>query len=257
MKTKATRNAGSIAKRRAASPARTAASIVRPQVRDLLSASPGYRGLAADRQRQIADDTARVASYLVDPHGLISQEFRNPVLGGLVTSDNRKRRVRDVRTSPNAIRMSPLAMDQLVQAVDFPDFVQNLIDGVFGAIVSASIQQMEAFAALLARVSKSVDDFVSENIDDNAARDALLNEFPDTFCTGTTARLRFNAQARASDLTKLAAAIGLRDPAIDPKSTSELKRVVTAARRRLARNRQQVLATMVLMGINRIVVTNG
>ena len=33
--------------------------------------------------------------------------------------------------------------------------------------------------------------------------------------------------------------------------------MVAATRRRLARNRQQTLATIVLMGINRIVVTDG
>jgi hypothetical protein len=36
-----------------------------------------------------------------------------------------------------------------------------------------------------------------------------------------------------------------------------MRQVVTAARRRLAVQRQQVLAMMVLMGINRIVVTDG
>lgn len=49
------------------------------------------------------------------------------------------------------------------KAVDFPKFVAGLIDGVFGAIVDASIQQMEAYASLLADVAKIVDEFVSES----------------------------------------------------------------------------------------------
>jgi hypothetical protein len=52
----------------------------------------------------------------------------------------------------------------------------------------------------------------------------------------------------------VAAAIGLREPEIDPQDPKELTRIVAAARRRLARNRQQMLATMILMGINRRVV---
>ena len=36
-----------------------------------------------------------------------------------------------------------------VQEVDIPDFVGELIDGTFGAIVNASIQQMEAYAELV------------------------------------------------------------------------------------------------------------
>ena len=47
--------------------------------------------------------------------------------------------------------------DHLVADVDLPEFVARLIEGVFGAIVNASIQQMKAYAKLLEDVVKSVD----------------------------------------------------------------------------------------------------
>ena len=55
-------------------------------------------------------------------------------------------------------------MDTLLAAVDFPSFVADLIQGLFGAIVNASVKQMEAYAALITAVSLSVDQFVQANI---------------------------------------------------------------------------------------------
>jgi hypothetical protein len=109
--------------------------------------------------------------------------------------------------------------DRLVADVNFPDFVSNLLNGVFDSIIDSSIRQMEAYAKLLAGVAKSLDQFADENISDNEARDHLLDRLPQFF----------------------------------PKSTTRTKR----RRVRLASSRQQLLATMVLMGINRIVVTDG
>ncbi|MCB1403910.1 MAG: hypothetical protein KDJ81_14685, partial [Rhodobacteraceae bacterium] len=57
-------------------------------------------------------------------------------------------------------------------------FVADLIKGTFQAIVDASIQQMEAYAELLSNVSKTVDQFMSDNITDNNARDWLAGAYP-------------------------------------------------------------------------------
>ena len=40
---------------------------------------------------------------------------------------------------------------------DFPAFVAGLIDGVFNAIVTASIQQLKAYGELLKNAAKPVD----------------------------------------------------------------------------------------------------
>lgn len=254
MKPKKRTRKSAIAKAGTMAESRTRTSLVRQQVRDLLTSSSSYRALPADRRRDIARDTARVAAYLVDPHGLLAQEFQGPLLAGLVTSGTGA----GVKTRPDTIQMSPQAMDELVQAVDFPNFVADLINGVFSAIVNASIEQMEAYAELLATVSKTVDEFIADNITDESAREALVSEFPDAFCwTGTRVRrLQLHAQAGSPSLSRVAAAIGLREPVIDPRVPSELKRVVAGARRRLARNRQQTLATMIVLGINRPVATH-
>jgi hypothetical protein len=185
---------------------------------------------------------------MADPSGLVSREFRAPLL----RAPGRSSRVITIDLG-HTLQGGTTAADALVDAVDFPAFVAELIHGVFNAIVDASIQQMDAYAALISGVAASVDDFASDGISDQNARETLCREFPELFrCTdGTTGRLAWRSDAQARDRLRLQAALGVRT--LDP----DLRCVVAATRRRLARNRQQTLATVVLMGINRIVVTNG
>jgi len=156
-------------------------TIVRQQVKTLLTSSPAFKSLRADKRKQISDDMTKIANYLVA----------------------------DASSST----------DKLVADVNFPDFVSNLLNGVFDSIIDSSIKQMEAYAKLVAGVAKSLDEFANENISDNEARDHLSDRLPQFF----------------------------------PKGSTRPKR----RRVKLASNRQQLLATMVLMGINRIVVTDG
>ena len=133
--------------------------------------------------------------------------------------DKRRQIAKDlVKVASYLVSDTGSAADRLVANVDFPDFVSSLLKGVFDAIVGSSIRQMEAYSQLVAGVAKSLDEFANENISDNEARDHLLHRLPDFF-----------------------------------RSSTKPKR----SRVRLASSRQQLLATMVLMGINRIVVTDG
>jgi hypothetical protein len=61
--------------------------------------------------------------------------------------------------------------------VDFPTFVAGLIDGVFQAIVKASIEQMDAYGDLLEGVARSVDQFARDNVSAGRARDWLSQTY--------------------------------------------------------------------------------
>jgi hypothetical protein len=65
----------------------------------------------------------------------------------------------------------------LATAVDFPAFVAGLIDGVFQAIVKASIEQMDAYGDLLEGVARSVDQFARDNVSAGRARDWLSQTY--------------------------------------------------------------------------------
>jgi hypothetical protein len=148
-----------------------------------------------------------------------------------------------------------LAPDELLDAVDFPDFVSGLVQGVFDAIVDASIDQMEAYQDLLRSVAQTVDQFTEESVTDDQAIDYLTTTLPDVFAranrNGHTVERRRGATKERWVLAL--ALLGLSEATRKLKTDALSERLVQATRRHLVRERQQLLATMVLMGIQRIV----
>lgn len=247
-------------------------ALVRDQVRQLLSSSAAFRALSPEDQRRIAHNTVNVAHYLASPEGLPGNT--------LPTAQNASR-------DPYALQMAGAAPLQppgspqfqaqgaregarvaglLLQQVNFPNFCASLIQGVFHAIVQASIEQMHAYGELVANVAKTLDQFRDENVTENQAKDHLVNQFPDLFKididTGDDGsqqprvRLQEGADEQvALDRVKSLPVDGAPITSLDDDTVQG--RLVPAARTQLATSRQQLLATMVLMGINRIVVTDG
>jgi hypothetical protein len=146
----------------------------------------------------------------------------------------------------------------LVQTVDFPEFVSGLIQGVFQAIVDASIQQMQAYGELLAATAKSVGEFASDHISDDQVRQQIANRHPglvkiERSSDGGT---KLVAHEDADDLSPLKQSARSNETISITDDASEQK-FVTAAKLEMARQRQKLMALMVMLGINRIVVTNG
>jgi hypothetical protein len=202
---------------------------VRPVVKRLLASSAAFGQLPAAERNPIARDTVKVASFIAQRHG---------------------------RACTRAPADQPW-WD--LQEVDFPAFVTALVQGVFEAIVDVSIRQMRAYGDLVASATKAVDDFARDNLSGDAGRSWLCVEYPDqlglTFLDRKAGRLTVIAESPAAALDGISADLCLRPPlaTLDGKHEPQLAR---RARVELARHRQQQLATMVLMGINRIVVTD-
>lgn len=144
-----------------------------------------------------------------------------------------------------------------LNAIDFPSFVASLIQGTFQAIVDASIQQMEAYAELLKNVAGTVDRFMGDNVSDGMAKDYLADQYSGVLSRDTrggTAKLVVNPNAGA--LPSFFKDLGFESAdQLNEQSLNEV--VVPATRRQMAERRQQSLATMVLMGINRVIVKDG
>ncbi len=172
---------------------------------------------------------------------------------------------------------------EMVQTVDFPAFVGGLIENVFQAIVDSSIQQMRAYGELLANVAKTVDEFAADNITTNNARDWLTDAFPDglgvevggaggfgdlpglgagfaddPFGEGEQQpRLVAKGDEPEAQLRQISETLQMENPVTDLSDADQEARLVQAARLHIARSRQRLLASMVILGINRIVVTDG
>jgi hypothetical protein len=255
-----------------ASPATIAQA--RRGVRDLLLRSAAFRELPPETQRQIAHDTVVVASALAEPHGGFV-----PDVGG-AASDTPARTLegeagpRGGQPSPGpagrfaaqAAREGASVAGLLLQQVEFPTFVSGLINGVFHSIVDSSIKQMEAYGKLVADVAKTLNQFRDENVSAGEGMDHLVDQFPEAFVMeldsggegppAARVRLREGADEDAA-VRKVNESLPLDRPVNDLGDETIQERLVPAARTQLATSRQQLLATMVMMGINRIVVTDG
>ncbi|WP_255991084.1 hypothetical protein [Chitinolyticbacter albus] len=146
----------------------------------------------------------------------------------------------------------------LVNEVDFPGFVSQLVNGTFDAIVDASIRQMESYSTLVASVAKTVDQFTEENVTPNQARDWLAQRYPGevTLQLPTPENPTPILVPRAEGLMP----IWLADYGIaNEELTSELleTQVLPQVRLKVGGERQQLLAAMVTLGLNRVAVKDG
>lgn len=268
----------------------------RPEVFQLLMRSPAFLGLPEDERRTIASDTVRVLSYMTDPNGVHSEIAAREASGGLPESgalatspvarslaeDPVEATKRQLSQSPGsvgkdfeaaAVRQGVEQFGEMVQKVDFPKFVGGLIKNVFQAIVESSIEQMRAYGELIANVAKTTDQFMRDNIGEAAGRDYLADAYPDVLSVGlgNTAddfaegedaqqpppRLGAIGENAPQRLTEISRELNVNPPVTDLSDANAELRLVTAARLQMAKSRQQLLSSMVMLGINRIVITDG
>ena len=115
-------------------------------------------------------------------------------------------------------------------------------------------------ADLLAETAKTVDQFMEDNITDDMARDHLTSTYGDVFqkdlSSGAPKMTVATDAVGAGELPSFLKNLGFDSPMdLDPQAVEEV--VIPETRRTLAEMRHQSLATMVMMGINRIVVSDG
>ena len=264
-----------------------ALAAVRPQVRDLLTAVPAFAALPTAEQQSLARDMVKVLSYIADPNAVSQALPDTPPAPHIVPAARAMDQASSVANFKKLADGLPPAAGQnfkagaaregveqfgaLVGKVDFPKFVGGLIKNVFQAIVESSMDQMKAYGELIANVAKTVDQFMVDNIGPGAGRDYLANRFPEdlSFEVGSTsdfavgdeapptARIVATGDDPATALAKISAEMNVNPPITDLSDADAEQRLVTAARLQLARQRQQLLSSMVMLGINRIVITDG
>ena len=231
--------------------------LVRGIVRDLLLDSPGFHALGADERTALARNLVRVGSYLAeclrDDWYQSSRLDQRPVIR--TRAPVAQAQATDFQSS--AANQVGRVTTETLRAVAFPVFVADLIRGTFNAIQDASQKQMDAYMELLANVSKTVDEFASDNISDDNGRAWLVDRYPHHLRLDENGRLLPVAQQPDGPAPNIVADLDLTE-SVDIADQSAIDdTLVPAARRKLAQSRLKMLSTFVLMGINRIVVTGG
>ena len=146
-----------------------------------------------------------------------------------------------------------------IDGIDFPRFVASLIQGTFQAIVDATAQQLREYADLVGNLSRSVDDFARDNVSNDQVRAHLAKRRelrhvapPPGSGAETSLTIATGAEGTSPDWL---ADFGLEGEELTPELVAGP--LFDVGRTQLAEQRMSTLASMVLMGINRIVVSDG
>ncbi|RDD60999.1 hypothetical protein [Ferruginivarius sediminum] len=263
-------------------PAEQQLALVRANVRDLLDRAPEYKHLEAGKRRELAHAMVRLSDLALS---LMREE-----------ADSEAEAERNLAAEPAAAAAAtaaPLAAGdefsgvsaervagvtrRILNAVSFPRFVTELVNGVFKAVLDSNMQQMNAYVELLNNVSASTEGFADTNFGAPRARQWLAERFPGSFevrgggeqeeddffagdpdfaDSGSGARLILRQGGEWPSEEALRVELGLAENETVPRGDPE-RVLVPLARRQLSRNRQQMLATLVMLGMQRIVIDHG
>jgi hypothetical protein len=240
---------------------------LRVAVRDVLTGARSYRDMNPVDRRDLAQAMVRVGQLAA---ACIAEER-----AAQAAIDAAPAVARALSDQPgfgeSARRIGEITRDTL-EAISFPRFVTDLLNGVFKAMNDSSQAQMQQFLQLLNAVSSTAAGFEQTQTSEIQVRAWLVDHFPDAFEMDLPdppdpgdpppdpedvepPRLRVRSGARMPAADALRAALGI-DPG-DDLNAGNPEALVPLARRQLARQRQQMLATMVMMGMQRIVIDQG
>jgi hypothetical protein len=252
--------------------------VVRQGVAQMLTRSEAFRALPPEDQKAIAKNTALIADYLARPEGIEGNRIPNGLgnaaartLAGEEDKSAAEASWEDRTAAVDAIgkkgfeasaaREGAMVAGMLLNEVKFPQFVSGLIEGVFSSIVKSSIEQMRAYQEMIAAVAQSLHQFMDDHVSPNQGRDNLVDQFPDLFEIGTEEwsdsgeprlKLRESVDEREA-LERVNNRLEFENGALKSLDLSDEnveKALVENSRIQLARQRQQLMASLVLMGIN-------
>ena len=236
------------------------------QAAAVLPHSAAFQSLDPSRQSALLRDVDTLARALETPADLMQRRFgARPPQGAPQPSSPAPQAAPSPQTPSTAATAAIAARaGALTDEIDFPGFVAGLVHSTFDAIVDSTIRQMEAFASLVSAVAKDVDRFTRENITPNQVRDWLIERYPNELeldpASRRSGRPRLRRRTKQPDDQEDASATWLADFGLGGgELTDDLieEQLVPAARNVVGEQRLQMLATMVLMGMSRVVVRDG
>jgi hypothetical protein len=224
-----------IANRNGSTPRPATKEFARSQAREVLSKLPAYLGLPVNEQREIY--LSLVQEYMGDPGG--GSGLARP----LATDSGDQM---GYKGYDPGFKGDTKAFDELVDSVNFPKFVADLLKAVFDANLVVMKQQTDSYIKLMKEATKSTADFIKKVKDDDAfAR--LAESKGDKYNVIT--------EKQADGSTKLA----LTNPEGDKHDLEDaaVKRDLLEAKINMAKEHRAALREVLLMGVTRLIVKNG
>lgn len=141
---------------------------------------------------------------------------------------------------------STQAFNELVDSVDFPQFVADLLKAVFNANLKVMKEQTDAYIRLMKEATKSTADFITKIKDDESFL-KLAETKSDQYNVTTEA---------APDGSQKLVLTTPQGDKVDPED-SEVKRAILEAKINMAKEHRAALREVLLMGVTRLVVEKG
>lgn len=235
-------------------------SHLRQTIREHLTQAKEFDALDEDDRRAIAHSLVKIAHAAKLLDAQIEGKEHTPAISKAMNAGD--------SFSGAAVDRVASSTRQILNAISFPRFVSELINGVFRAMVETNQAQLQQYVELVRGVSQSLEGFSSVSGNDDMAKRWLAEQFPASYAVDLPdpddqpdpddepEPLRLRTLGAPPEAAALRAALNLEPDAAIPLGGSP-QELIPFVRQSLARNRQQMLATMVQMGMQRIVVDSG
>ncbi len=207
----------------------------RQQARQVLGESEVFKSMSLDEQKSI---------YLSLVDDYISKEQRKHGLSSGMATDSGKDM--GYKGYDPGFSGDTKAFNELVDSVDFPQFVSDLLKGVFDANLKVMKQQTDSYIKLMKEATKSTADFIKKIKDEDSF--ARLAE---------TKGNQYNViSERQPDGSQRLALTNPDGEKVDTDD-SEVKRHILEAKVNMAKEHRAALREVLLMGVTRLVVEKG
>ncbi|MGI9288460.1 MAG: hypothetical protein ACR2P1_23950 [Pseudomonadales bacterium] len=215
----------------------------RLRAQDLLSQSASFRGLEPAEQLAVYKDEVHAQYNELTGENEAGTGKQLATQKSVSTAMKASDQIDDDRHLNKRIgrETGEMAAD-FIQDVDFPDFVQDLLTGVFDANLNVTLKQMEQYQKLLKSATKSLSSFVKGVRDEDAF--AYLAE---------NSGDQFSFMEDDDGEPTLAGPTGQQVDIGD----NEVKARIMDAKLALAQEQRSLLRETILMGISRLVVERG
>jgi hypothetical protein len=207
----------------------------REQARDLLRESAAFQALSVSEQQDLY--LSLVQEYMDD------ERQRRGLATSMATDSGKDMGYKGYDPSFGG---DTAAFNELVDSVDFPKFVADLLKAVFDANLKVMKQQTDSYIKLMKEATKSTADFIKKVKDEESF--ARLAE-------SRSSQYNVVTEKQADGSSKLALTSPEGDK-VDPED-AEVKRHILEAKINMAKEHRAALREVLLMGVTRLVVKKG
>lgn len=217
----------------------------RSRAKSILGDSLAYKNLPISEQQSIY--LSMVQEYIDDERnkfGLTPSISRDQGIARSLATDSGKEM--GYKGYDPAFGGDTAAFNELVDSVDFPKFVADLLKAVFDANLKVMKQQTDSYIKLMKEATKSTADFIKKVKDDDAL--AKMAEMGNS-------QYNVVSEKGADGSSKLVLTTPEGDKA--DMEDAEVKKALFEAKLKMAQEHRAALREVLLMGVTRLVVERG